>query len=157
MNKKPAPLPSLREASESNSELRDELFGLSFEYIFHFFLLFADSSYHISIATVAMISMILTSLVLWFGYAYFFPHTWSGQILIKVRKKEVAWLLLKVTVPLPEASLFDSSTHFQFSFSCSIAQRGGTGFAVSRGTRLPPSTCKGGHKPSWRTRRISTT
>lgn len=47
-------------------------------------LFLADATVHISIATVVIVLLILTSIFAWFGYAYFFPHTWSGQMLIKV-------------------------------------------------------------------------
>lgn len=40
---------------------------------------------HAGIATVAIVALVFSCIIAWFGYAYFFPHTWSGQILIKVR------------------------------------------------------------------------
>ena len=42
------------------------------------------SSTHAGVAFVAMLCFLFAATVAWFGYAYFFPHTWSGRLLIKV-------------------------------------------------------------------------
>lgn len=43
------------------------------------------NSVHLGIATLTTISLLFVLVFVWLCYAYFFPHTWSGQILIKVR------------------------------------------------------------------------
>lgn len=47
---------------------------------------------HLGIATLAIIVFLIASVFAWFGYAYFFPHTWSGQVLIKYRPSRWHWL-----------------------------------------------------------------
>lgn len=46
---------------------------------------FAGQYHHIGIATISIVLTLVLSICAWFIYAYFFPHTWSGQLLIKVR------------------------------------------------------------------------
>jgi hypothetical protein len=38
----------------------------------------------VGIAATSIIVTLLLSVCVWAIYAYFFPHTWSGQLLIKV-------------------------------------------------------------------------
>ena len=47
---------------------------------------------HASLATVTIFSMILVACFVWCCYAYFFPHSWSGQMLIKYRPTRWQWL-----------------------------------------------------------------
>ena len=46
-------------------------------------------------ALVLIISLVITVFG-WVGYAYFQPHTWSGQLLIKVDKEKIVNLNLLV-------------------------------------------------------------
>ena len=39
-----------------------------------------------TITTISIVALIALSIMVWFVYAYFFPHSWSGQLLIKVNK-----------------------------------------------------------------------
>ena len=43
------------------------------------------------VTTVALTLLLVLSCFVWFGYAYFFPHTWSGQLLIKYRPSHWQW------------------------------------------------------------------
>lgn len=43
------------------------------------------------VTTVALSLMLVLSCFVWFGYAYFFPHSWSGQLLIKYRPSHWQW------------------------------------------------------------------
>ena len=36
------------------------------------------------LASLIILMVLVVSLFGWTGYAYFYPHTWSGQLLIKV-------------------------------------------------------------------------
>lgn len=48
--------------------------------------------YHsIGIATISIILCLVLSICGWFIYAYIFPHTWSGQLLIKYRPSRWHW------------------------------------------------------------------
>ena len=47
---------------------------------------------HASLATVTIFTMILVACFVWCCYAYFFPHSWSGQMLIKYRPTRWQWL-----------------------------------------------------------------
>ena len=49
------------------------------------FASFSGQYHHIGIATISIVITLVLSIFGWFVYAYFFPHTWSGQLLIKVR------------------------------------------------------------------------
>ena len=40
--------------------------------------------HHAGIATLSIVIILVLTVCGWFVYAYFFPHTWSGQLLIKV-------------------------------------------------------------------------
>ncbi len=42
------------------------------------------STVHAGLATLVVLLFVLLLLAVWLCYAYFFPHTWSGQMLIKV-------------------------------------------------------------------------
>ena len=44
----------------------------------------SGSAGHAGVAFLAIMALLIASTVAWFGYAYFFPHTWSGRLLIKV-------------------------------------------------------------------------
>jgi len=80
----------------------------------------------------ATLSIILTMIVVvcgWFVYAYIFPHTWSGQLLIKV-----FIYLVKYSFPFHAIWLFFSTDH-----------RVGTGVVVSPVTQQPLSTCNMPH------------
>jgi len=43
------------------------------------------------VTTVALSLLLVLSCFVWFGYAYFFPHSWSGQLLIKYRPSHWQW------------------------------------------------------------------
>lgn len=43
------------------------------------------------VTTVSLSLLLVLSCFVWFGYAYFFPHTWSGQLLIKYRPSHWQW------------------------------------------------------------------
>jgi len=47
--------------------------------------------YQAGIVTISIVSLMVLSLTVWFVYAYFFPHTWSGQLLIKYRPSHWQW------------------------------------------------------------------
>ena len=47
---------------------------------------------HATITTISIVALIAISVMVWFVYAYFFPHTWSGQLLIKV------WIEMRITL-----------------------------------------------------------
>jgi len=49
------------------------------------------SSTHAGVAFVAMLCFLFAATIAWFGYAYFFPHTWSGRLLIKYRPSRWHW------------------------------------------------------------------
>jgi len=51
----------------------------------------APSSAHAGVAFVAMLCFLFAATIAWFGYAYFFPHTWSGRLLIKYRPSRWHW------------------------------------------------------------------
>lgn len=51
----------------------------------------APSSTHAGVAFVAMLCFLFAMSIAWFGYAYFFPHTWSGRLLIKYRPSRWHW------------------------------------------------------------------
>ena len=63
---------------------------------------FSVEPHHAGIATVVVLAFLMTTCVAWFGYAYFVPHSWSGQLLIKVSPyvhmggREVLLLILLV-------------------------------------------------------------
>lgn len=50
------------------------------------FSLVGPSASHAGVAFLAIMALLVASTIAWFGYAYFFPHSWSGRLLIKVRK-----------------------------------------------------------------------
>lgn len=43
------------------------------------------------LATLIILVCLVVTLVGWTGYAYFYPHTWSGQLLIKYRPSSWRW------------------------------------------------------------------
>lgn len=44
-----------------------------------------------TITTISIVALIALSVMVWFVYAYFFPHSWSGQLLIKYRPSRWQW------------------------------------------------------------------
>lgn len=44
-----------------------------------------------TVTTISIFALIALSTMAWFVYAYFFPHTWSGQLLIKYRPSRWQW------------------------------------------------------------------
>ena len=46
--------------------------------------LFSGHYQQATITTISIVALIALSVMVWFVYAYFFPHSWSGQLLIKV-------------------------------------------------------------------------
>jgi len=44
-----------------------------------------------TITTISIVALIALSIMVWFVYAYFFPHSWSGQLLIKYRPSRWQW------------------------------------------------------------------
>jgi len=44
-----------------------------------------------TITTISIVALLALSVMVWFVYAYFFPHTWSGQLLIKYRPSRWQW------------------------------------------------------------------
>jgi hypothetical protein len=53
------------------------------------------------LATLIIFIVLVVALFGWVGYAYFYPHTWSGQLLIKVgRLQSGVPILLSVQTPL---------------------------------------------------------
>jgi hypothetical protein len=44
-----------------------------------------------TITTISIVALIALSIMVWFVYAYFFPHSWSGQLLIKYRPTRWQW------------------------------------------------------------------
>jgi hypothetical protein len=47
--------------------------------------------HHAAITTISIVALLAISIMVWFVYAYFFPHTWSGQLLIKYRPSRWQW------------------------------------------------------------------
>ncbi len=45
----------------------------------------SSSSLHAGLVGLLLVLLVLATMAVWLCYAYFFPHTWSGQVLIKVR------------------------------------------------------------------------
>ena len=83
----------LNPSSPHQDQLQDDSGELHCSQVFVFLLLTffyiisageTPSSTHAGVAFVAMLCFLFAATIAWFGYAYFFPHTWSGRLLIKV-------------------------------------------------------------------------
>lgn len=85
------------------------------------------------VATLTLVVIVLVCFVAWLAYAYYNPHTTSGQMLIKVR----SWISLgTVNTHISEITPLFSST----------AHPAGT-FPTATSATVPPSTCE--HNLFW--------
>eukprot|EP00096_Caligus_rogercresseyi_P003364 TRINITY_DN1626_c0_g2_i1.p1 TRINITY_DN1626_c0_g2~~TRINITY_DN1626_c0_g2_i1.p1 ORF type:complete len:477 (+),score=135.36 TRINITY_DN1626_c0_g2_i1:123-1553(+) len=46
---------------------------------------------HADLVVIILVCLLVCLVTLWFAYAYFYPHTWSGQLLIKYRPTRWHW------------------------------------------------------------------
>lgn len=51
------------------------------------------SASHAGVAFMAILALLVAATIAWFGYAYFFPNSWSGRLLIKVTLCFFTWHL----------------------------------------------------------------
>ena len=76
----------------------------------------APSSTHAGVAFVAMLCFLFAMSIAWFGYAYFFPHTWSGRLLIKVGYAKKNRLIFAIKNGFSD-SKGNHFSHFSLGFS----------------------------------------
>ena len=102
--------------------------------------LFSGHYQQATITTISIVALIALSVMVWFVYAYFFPHSWSGQLLIKVTIWNDQYFLLCTEDHIMLQHYLATWLYLYFHFS--TVHQDGNGEEESLDILQHPYTCK---------------